>query len=530
MSAYQSFLTALGWSLLDTIWQMGVLWLIYYFFTIGNSRISSAGKHNLILVFVFIGAEWFIYTLIHLMNEPSKTLTPGFIYVSVTVNSWIYSLSLGYLGVLIFRVLQYLVRPVGHRLERIEKIFSIEWQSFTDRNSRILGISRKVQVYVSDLAETAQTCGFLKPLILLPVSLVSSLSPKQIEAILIHELFHIRRNDYLINICMSCFRSIFFFNPFALLFYKTLERERELACDDGVIEMGYAPDQYAEALFRLEKFRQVQPGFKLAADGNKPWLLMERICRLLGKPTNKKSRFNLLVVLSLAASVLLFGLKINNTAPGNTTTRRTDTRTSNKLERFVIRQVNINAIEKAKTYKVLKHFKAEKSKKPVLSETSNTSEPLALISPEPSVKTYFTNENEVKNFSNQQADVLNQAIIINSHKIPYLPSKALSYQSVPEIIWQDSINNAVMQDNFKDLETLDQIKAIANLDELQSEIEKNSEQLHDVELKNKNLIQLDRKIVKPLLDNIHRQMKLKKEKINQLKIRLQVSEQEIIHI
>jgi hypothetical protein len=68
MSAYVSFLTILGWSLLDSIWQMAVLWMAYYMLTAGNIRISSAGKHNLILVFVFIGAEWFIYYLVHLYN------------------------------------------------------------------------------------------------------------------------------------------------------------------------------------------------------------------------------------------------------------------------------------------------------------------------------------------------------------------------------------------------------------------------------------------------------------------------------
>ncbi len=78
MSAYVSFLTVLGWSLLDSIWQMAVLWIAYYMLTAGNIRISSAGKHNLILVFVFIGAEWFVYTLIHLSNESEKPFFAGF--------------------------------------------------------------------------------------------------------------------------------------------------------------------------------------------------------------------------------------------------------------------------------------------------------------------------------------------------------------------------------------------------------------------------------------------------------------------
>ena len=63
---------------------------------------------------------------------------------------------------------------------------------------------------------------------------------------------------------------------------------------------------YAEALFSLEKYRQVNPDFSLAADGNKPWLLMERIRRVLGKPTQRKKQISPLLLLSLAAAFILF--------------------------------------------------------------------------------------------------------------------------------------------------------------------------------------------------------------------------------
>jgi hypothetical protein len=77
MSAYQSALTVLGWCLLDSIWQMAVMWMGYKMITTGNKRISPAGKHNLILLFVFIGTEWFAYSFVHLMNEPSEHFLPG---------------------------------------------------------------------------------------------------------------------------------------------------------------------------------------------------------------------------------------------------------------------------------------------------------------------------------------------------------------------------------------------------------------------------------------------------------------------
>ena len=309
MSAYQSVLTVLGWCLLDSIWQMAVLWMGYKMVTSGDKRISPAGKHNLILLFVFIGTEWFVYSFIHLMNEPSARFLPRFIAVSPAANFGIYWLSIFYLVILSSRMAQYTGQYIRRLKNENSKSVTPVYQAFADRYAKILGIHRRVCVYFCTLAETAETSKFFKPIILLPVSFVSQLSPGQIEAILVHELYHIRRNDYVTNICMSCFKAIFFFNPFAHLFYKELARERELACDDGVLELGFTPDLYAETLFSLEKFRQPTAGFSLAADGNKPWLLMERIRRVLGKPEIRQNRFSPMIILSGLTALGLISIR-----------------------------------------------------------------------------------------------------------------------------------------------------------------------------------------------------------------------------
>lgn len=292
MPAFVSILTALGWSLLDSFWQLAAVWTAYYFLTADNKRMSAAGKHNLAFMFVAIGSGWFVYSFIHLLNEPVTPIVPGFIPGAQSVNRWIPWLGLVYLFILIIRLVQYGLQSYTLNKNKSAKSLSPVFQSFAERYARLIGISRRVQVYLSEMAETAVTSGFFKPWILLPATLVTRLSPQQLEAILVHELFHIRRNDYLINIFMYCFRSIFFFNPFAYLFFKAIARERELACDDGVLERDYPPVLYAEALYSLEKLRQPQPGLLIAADGNRPWLLMERIRRVLGKPEIKKNRFN----------------------------------------------------------------------------------------------------------------------------------------------------------------------------------------------------------------------------------------------
>lgn len=211
MTVYANLLTSLGWSLLDSVWQMAVLWFAYYLLTAGNNRFSAAGKHNLILLFVVFGVEWFVYSFIQLLKSPTAPLVTGFISISPNANRWIPYLSGLYLVILAGRFIQYgfhYYRRHGHQSSQPA---SHLLQTFTDRYIRVLGITKKVQVYLSGKVETAQTVGFIKPLIFLPFSLITSLSPRQVEAILVHELYHIRRNDYLINIFMTCFRSVFFF-------------------------------------------------------------------------------------------------------------------------------------------------------------------------------------------------------------------------------------------------------------------------------------------------------------------------------
>jgi hypothetical protein len=87
-----------------------------------------------------------------------------------------------------------------------------------------------------------------------------------------------------------------------------------------------------------------------------------------------------------------------------------------------------------------------------------------------------------------------------------------------------------MQKGLNDLITSYRVNAVANLIALESEIEKNQKQLKDIEQKNKKFILLDQNKIKPLLEELHHQIMSKKQRIYDLKVRLENSEQEIIHI
>ena len=103
MSAYVSILTALGWSLLASFWQMALLWAACYLLTSGNKRFSAAGKHNLILLFIVFSGEWFMYTFFHLLKEPEGSYTIGLFPISAELSRWVPYISSIYLLMLMVR-------------------------------------------------------------------------------------------------------------------------------------------------------------------------------------------------------------------------------------------------------------------------------------------------------------------------------------------------------------------------------------------------------------------------------------------
>jgi beta-lactamase regulating signal transducer with metallopeptidase domain len=173
-----------------------------------------------------------------------------------------------------------------------------------------MGIRAHVSAYLSSLVRVPVTLGLLKPVILLPVAMVTQLTTAQIEAILVHELAHIRRKDYLLNLLITAMELLFFFNPFTRLLIGQLKNEREHCCDDAVLECRYDPHGYVSALLSLA--RQQQPtGIALAAiGGGGEQLLLQRARKILQqKRSDDRPGPRPLIGLLLTAlfSVLLLG-------------------------------------------------------------------------------------------------------------------------------------------------------------------------------------------------------------------------------
>jgi len=164
-----------------------------------------------------------------------------------------------------------------------------------------MGIKRPVPIWISDLITSPVTIGFLKPIILIPLAAINHLTPQQLEAVLLHELSHIKRHDYLINLVITFIRTILYYNPFVKLFVKAIERERERSCDEMVMQFQYDPRGYASALLMIEKNNFISKPMLIAAGGRKNDLLY-RVERILG--IEKKPLFSFNRVAGLFAGLL----------------------------------------------------------------------------------------------------------------------------------------------------------------------------------------------------------------------------------
>ena len=186
------------------------------------------------------------------------------------------------------------------------------WEEQVRLLSKNLGIQRIVRVAASGITRVPMVIGHLKPVILLPVGLLTSLSPESIEAILVHELAHIRRRDWLVNLLVSALEVIFFFNPAVLWISSLIRTERENCCDDIAIAYTGSKVNYIDTLVACGEFQQSSPAYSLAfSDQKKP--LLARVRRMI---SDKNSSLNRAERGVMAASLLVTLVGIIMLSPG----------------------------------------------------------------------------------------------------------------------------------------------------------------------------------------------------------------------
>jgi hypothetical protein len=308
----------LGITIIHSLWQGMLVYIVMRVIFAAAPSLAAVKRYRLSLFAMVLVAVLFMYTLFIEINaynwvslKPGAltTLIPGFDLLIYShsgpayfnrLSSYMPYICALYFAGLIMNVLK--LSREWSKIIRIKKslIMAGQMQQFINSFSKKLDITKHIQLKFSELVDVPCVIGYIKPLILLPVSLSLHLSACEIEAILLHELSHIKRNDYLINLLQQIISAMLFFNPFSLLINRTINQERENCCDDLVIEKTGKPLIYAKALLKLEQGRSHNMQLALAITGNK-FHLLNRIERIMKTKKTIGSIRHLFIALLLFA-------------------------------------------------------------------------------------------------------------------------------------------------------------------------------------------------------------------------------------
>lgn len=334
---FAPFISALGYAILNSLWQMAFLWFLNTVL-LKLFKLKANQKYTIHIFTLFLGFAWFIINIIYytqlltnystthqgnhfqIISTENTTLNSYLLNIMLKVEASLPYLSIAYLLMLSLLSIKWAVhfrQTLSHTQRKLEKI-DVEWRLFTDKIAKRFQIKRKINIYISHKISSPLTIGFWKPLILIPIASINQLTTQQLEAIILHELAHIKRNDFIINVIISCIETILFFNPFAYWLGKKIRIEREHACDDWVLQFQYNPIIYAEALLNIAKNLHSVPAFALhAVDNNE---LLGRIRRMIAQQEAKHQQPKFIWGFALMAIMLSSLGWMNHPQPKNNTT------------------------------------------------------------------------------------------------------------------------------------------------------------------------------------------------------------------
>ncbi|HEY4335011.1 MAG TPA: M56 family metallopeptidase [Puia sp.] len=315
-------LRALCWTLLHSLWQGLILAVVAGTILVLTKKSSSSLRYNLLCcgMILFLAASGVTFyfqfraadsqalqatnsappahpfmadALQHLGNNPS--VIPGHPATQAIRNA-IESL-VGYFNthaalIVLIWFIVFLARFVrllsglvyAQRIRYYQtKPAAAEWQERLNQLLHKLRISRPVVLLESALIKVPVVVGVLKPAVLVPIGMLTHLSADQVESILLHELAHIRRRDYLFNLVQHVVDTLFFFNPALIWISSLIRTERENCCDDVAIRETRSRRQLIEALVSFHEYRQRESQFAVAFAGSKENQVVQRVRRIVHK-------------------------------------------------------------------------------------------------------------------------------------------------------------------------------------------------------------------------------------------------------
>lgn len=317
-------LKALGWLLLNSFWQFALAWLLYRLLVSLIPATTAKLRHQIaLIVLLFTLFAGFIFSF---RFYPGANLRFG-VLPQLDSNQFLFTLSnllmpvagLLWIACMIWQTLRLLRRQnASDVIAKQSTPLQGRWKLYVNETAALLGIRRPVQLFVTAKTVSVQVSGWLKPVIILPLATLNTLSIAQMEAVLLHELVHIRQHDYLVNLLLAGCDWLFFFNPFLRLFTQAIRREREFRCDDMVLQFSYPAPDYAAALLQLARTQSNELVHALLATGNNDQQLLQRVQRMLGLPQKAgKQRYAGGLLALLIGTLLLIGAGAENNHSGS---------------------------------------------------------------------------------------------------------------------------------------------------------------------------------------------------------------------
>lgn len=329
-------LSTFGWTIIHSVWIGGIVfllaWMLLYLFRNGKANhryLIAVGSLFAFLILVTVaffkvnalqntdyGLNLSIgenfknlsYNLIeasnltYLTNNFSLASIENYINQNIPILVVIWLVGLLFFSLRFFGGLAYTYRMRS----RSQKIADGELNNVLKQISQKIGLKSTVQIKETSLISSPMVIGFVKPIILLPLGMANGLSLHQVEAILFHEIAHIYRFDYLVNLIQSMVEVVLFYHPVVWWLSAHIRAERENICDDIAIEHTGSAIDYAKALTNLQDLNKQTPDIVLAFS-NKKYRFMNRIRRLLGLPLIENNLIEgLISSLLLVVSIILF--------------------------------------------------------------------------------------------------------------------------------------------------------------------------------------------------------------------------------
>lgn len=255
----------------------------------GRHSVFSDDADVVTIVAASVVAEngWALH-MIDFFSSNAKLIVAGWFLVFI-IKSFLAASGLFYL------------RKVARQVSTPEMKWIVRFYELAER----MRIGQEVELRESVQVAVPMVIGFLKPVVLVPLGMLANLPAAQVEAILLHELAHIRRRDYLINLVQIFCENVFFFNPAVWWISRLIREEREHCCDDLAISVMQNKTSFIHALVSFQEYNQSRPAFEMAFSKKRNHLLdrIKRIVNNNNKPLDAMEK--LFVTFSLAAAIAL---------------------------------------------------------------------------------------------------------------------------------------------------------------------------------------------------------------------------------